>query len=222
MNSHHIHFASKRESDGKYLRYSGDDNYDIPKSMKSYLLLRAGWLKRLDKNKFPEDSFAWFDHPETITDEGRKIANEYRHELVAYDKKQEEERAKIERLVISKNCNAWGEQKRFAALCRVIKETPKRLYVELVKQESRYGDPIRGSRNNRFIERDDVMVDNATEEMFDRLMKLESEQKEWNKSLNDQLQAELEPIRKRYEQRAKQGEARFEDEIKEVIESEIS
>lgn len=211
-----IEFEEPRQSDGTFIPYNGDDNYSIPKNTGIHLLLRAGWIKEVNKRAYGDKVFSWYDHPYEIIEAGKKIANELRSEQEEEDRKKLEDRSKVERLIAIRSDGY--DHHEFETLCLVTRETSKRLYVEVVKKRpGSYFSPTSGYGENMYVNRDQLSADNITEKTFDRLTVLEKNQKKWEKELDEQLEAELEPIRKRYEDRKKQNAHQFKDEIKEII-----
>ena len=112
---------------------------------------------------------------------------------------------------------------KFESLCRVVRQTEKRCYVELVEARSRgaFVDGVHGYEDTgQYVDKADIVVEDATIMLFRSLIELEKQQKEWLAALNRQEDEELAPVRKRFADRRGQKFAQFDDEVREVVKAE--
>lgn len=113
---------------------------------------------------------------------------------------------------------------RFETLCHVIRETDTRCYVEVVEKFSRYSVyGVHGYENHgsgEYVNKSDIVVEDANVDLFRSLVRLENEQKNWLRELALNEGVELEPIQKRYADRRGQKFAQFDDEVRIMVEAE--
>ena len=112
---------------------------------------------------------------------------------------------------------------KFESLCRVIRQTGKRCYVDVVEARSRGGfvEGVCGYENTgQYVSKADIMVENATTELFHKLIELEKQQKEWLRALDRRELEELAPLRRRFANRRVQRFAQFDDEVGEIVKAE--
>jgi len=115
------------------------------------------------------------------------------------------------------------QHSKFESLCRVIRQTGKRCYVELVEARSRGGfvDGVHGYEDTgQYVNKTDIMVESATIMLFRKLVELEKQQKEWLAALSRQEEEELAPIHKRFVDRRVQRFAQFDDEVGVMVKAE--
>lgn len=177
-----------------------------------------GWVNRV---KSPEGA-AWYSTYYVFTKNARDYWNAEGKAL--YEKLMAEEaakRAKVERLCIIgyKDSRKRERSDRNAMmLVRVIRETEKRLYVEIVESVSKYGhyDIVEGNRDKYYISRDQVWKDNVTEDYYSRVVAVEDGIVAEKNALREQRNAEIDEIKKRYADREKQRQAEFDDRLLEL------
>ena len=205
---------------------------EVKKSMAFHRLLQSGWFVnverkcKLDDKDNPDNHWAWYDHPYRITKAGIAMANAHRATYEENLRKEAEARAAVERYIVVSNQGKYGSRRRYAALCRVTRETEKRIYVEQVSLESEGRKPyddwvpsIEGHGNNKYVSRDKVVADGVTIAEYEAMRRVESAHIAWKADLKSQEDAELEEIRARYRQRREQNEMCFEDELREALEA---
>jgi len=158
-----------------------------------------------------------------LNDMGRAALEANRPALEKFKQAEADERAKAERLVIvgySRGFGGgYGGRRKFGALVRVLRETDNRLYVQPVASASKHSDgaayygstAVRGRGKDRYVEKDDILVDPATEEQFRALVLLDDERGATTDRINKAEQDELAPIKKRWEDSRKQQAAMYEE-----------
>ena len=252
MNSHGMYFAyhnGKRYRDRNSERgyvwqdegkskpewYNNDVAPDLPKSLATHRWLQSGWMdtfirgpsKNDDKDN-PDNNWAWYDRPYQMMDDGRAMAEKWRAAYEEHAAKKVQERKAVERYIVISNSGRWAfnDKRKYAALCRVVSETPKRIYVERVFTQdeknagrfvSDYMPSIQGGKRE-YVERDVVTADGVTIDEYRAMRKVETANISWIKDLKEQEKAELDVIRDRYDLRREQNEAMFQDELRDAIE----
>ena len=184
-------------------------------------LYRSGWIEH-DPEEKKETDRSWYDQPYFMTERGHAYVETRMDDIAEMFRQREEARNKVDRLIIVGNNHRYGGsehgskyRRRYVTLCRVVRETAKRFYVVIVKNWDgpdtgwRSNFTIQGHGDNRYVEREAVVLDPATEEVFDRLVVTESEIRDDYNEICDQEEAELDAVRKRYKQRRDQQGARF-------------
>lgn len=105
----------------------------------------------------------------------------------------------------------------------VVKETAKRLYLEDVKPLRTITYPetpvIQGYKPNLFVDYDDVIFDNATEELANKLVLIDNEHQEDVNRITNQVISSILPELINLEARLKQKSAEREDAIREAMEN---
>ena len=214
--------GSHGEDKSKYA--DNDVPEDIPGNFALHRLLQSGWVKHFPKlrkktiERTKDFGWAWYDHPYEMTDEGRAVTEKHRHRYEEHLRKRAAARAEVERLVIVKNTSRYSDKRDCAALCRVVKETDKRLYVERVDTSDRWVPTIEGSRKNTYVAKTNVYMDGVTQEEWEVRRRVEDERLAWEKEVRAQMAEEIQAIKDRYKDRIDQGKYRFDDQIREELE----
>lgn len=123
-------------------------------------------------------------------------------------------------LVIVRGGTQPHRHSKFESLCRVTRQTGKRCYVDVVEARSRGGfvEGVCGYENTgQYVSKADIMVEDATTELFHELIELEKKQKEWLQELDRRELEELAPIRKRFADRRVQQFAQFDNEVRALV-----
>jgi hypothetical protein len=227
-------YKSYAENDeDKPKQYYNDPAPEIPKNLATHRWLQSGWMKNFnrgpsksdDKNN-PNNHWAWYDHPYQLTDAGRVMANKWRSEYDKVAAAKELARKKVERYIVVSNTGGdfFGKnQRKYAALCKVIKETDKRIYVERVitpeepTKYSNYVSSIQGSHLKQYIARDVIVADGVTIAEYEAMRRVETANITWLSGIKEREEAELDVIRERYDLQREQGEAMFADELREEL-----
>ena len=179
-------------------------------------LLQSGWIV---KSKKPEGHvFAWYDHPYHINAAGRAIFEKHYAEYTEWRERLMERNKATERLIIIKIDERFPTRHRkYGGLCKVVRETNKRCYVEVIQIPSTYASEIHGHGNNVYVDKADITMDNVTLGMFQRLRDTENDYLRWKDERDQEMEAELAEIRDKYAQRDKQRQAQLDDEFNEVV-----
>lgn len=188
-----------------------------------------GWLT--DKTKPPEEKdgfgragiFSWSDRPYGLTKRARTYWEEtgkhlYEELLV----KKAEEQAKVERLIAVRVSDSHlrsgyhsGISSRAGILLRVLRETPTRLYVEVVKSNPYTRDMgyhfLGGSTGKYFVERNQVTFEGITEAQYLHICEVESHIISRAKALQDEEARAIQELKKNFADRRLQQEAEFDD-----------
>ena len=179
---------------------------------------------RVDKNKLPFN-MSWFEVFYSVRKAGREYwENEGKERLAQIEAKEAAERKNVERLIIVCGRGVLAsklEYREYGWLARVVRETEKRIYVEVVKSASDINPKARlsdyetfhGRPGNLYVADTMITVDPATEEQFDRLVRAETDVIADRMELHGQMEAEIAKIRERYKQRAEQQSAMHEEMI---------
>lgn len=198
-----------------------EDGPEVPKNLAVHRLLQSGWLRQVKKDG---EKWSWYEHPFAITKEGIEVTEKYRTKYEEHAAKKEAEEKKNERFIIVRTNSPFGRNRNrtYGFLARVKRETEKRLYVERVVTEHdekyvSYYETLHGRSGNQYVERDDVTMDNVTLDTFAALRRVESAHIAWLNDLKEQEDAEVKVIRDRYDDRRKQNQYAFEDEIREAL-----
>lgn len=174
-----------------------------------------------DYPKYKRGERPFWLHLYLLNDAGRAALEANRATLEKFKQAEADERAKAERLVIvgySRGFGGgYGGRRKFGALVRVLRETDNRLYVVPVATASKYSDgavyygttAVRGRGKDQYVEKDDILVDPATEDQFRALVLLDDERGANADRINKAERDELEPIRKRWEDSRKQQAAMY-------------
>lgn len=183
-----------------------------------------GLYKCKDEIKNRSISLAWYEKLYRINDLGREAVEEHRAAILAEDKATAETNAKSNRLVIIRvSGNRWasnpifGYTRQIAGLFEVHKETKSRLYGRLVKSVDLgpYTMELYGITHGRdsetYIERDQIIIDQASEELFDKISKIDIEKFKDLKRKHTQLELERTELELRFAERAKQTRAMYAD-----------
>jgi hypothetical protein len=158
-----------------------------------------------------------------MTDLGRKVVNNHRAEYKTHLAAKLEKQKEIERLIVVKNDQGYGNRRKYGFLARVLRETKTRLYVERVfaegEKESRWDSiyTLHGSRSHEYVERNDVVAEHVTEAEYLAMRRVETGQLEWLDGLEAQEDAEVGEIRERYAARREQNQYAYEDEMREAL-----
>lgn len=177
-----------------------------------------GWVNRVEK---PE-SAAWYN---TYYSPTRSALQYWKAEGEAlYDKLMSEEaekRAKVERLcIIGKKTERLrdGSDRKAEMLVRVIRETEKRLYIEIVDSVSQYGsyDIVEGNRDKMYITKDQVWKDDVTEAYYRRVVDVEDGIVAEKTALRSERDDAIAAIREQYGSRTKQRDAEYDDRLREL------
>lgn len=197
-------------------------------------------LKRLDKEEDP-DRWAWYSTPYRIGSRGLEILalpeNQKRIQAIL-KAKETAKNAPKEYVIIRGETSSYRSAVRYeegsfkmskplpvqkyAALCEVVKRTPTRVYVNPVMdttgKQPRYSlSNVKGTRDNNFVDLEDVTVNNATEEQFLQLVEIEQRARTEMAERWKQMWAEMAPIHNRYMSRDVQNEAMYEEEYAQVL-----
>lgn len=221
----HYYLKMKGEVRSERIRLDGIDA-DYPRLSADTMttLVREKWLVRVEK---PEGS-AWYDIYYNISRRGAEIYAENLERFREYERKEQEKREAAKRLIVISSRDRYSGNRKYAALCEVQRETGKRVYVKVIRRfdgesESSWaitmGLPIDGRGDNQYISKDDITIDNASEDLFSRLVSVEKEKIEDQARLKQEMEDELEPIRERYRQRREQQEAMYEDMESDILRS---
>lgn len=113
---------------------------------------------------------------------------------------------------------------RFETICRVVRESETRCYVEVVEACSKYSvygiHGYKDYKSGEYVNKSDIVVEDASVDLFREFVKLENEQKNWLRDLAVDESFELEPIQKRYADRRRQKFAQFDDEVRILVKAE--
>jgi hypothetical protein len=106
---------------------------------------------------------------------------------------------------------------------RIVKETPDRFYVEDVQALNRASSLIatlgvRTHGKHQYVDRDRLMLDNASQSDADALLAFDLSQQEDHADRCRRAAEELEPIIRRYIAGAVQNEAEHADRMRELLE----
>lgn len=171
---------------------------------------------------------AWYEKVYEINQAGRDLVEANRARIEKAVKAQAEKDKASERLVIFRKWDrrtdgGFGRVPQFDGLFRVTRETEKSLYGEIVLPVVRKDDwntdafwLIRDVRNKPHIERSQVVIDNATKDLYLRLKKIEQERFADMNALHDQMVREQNEIARRYQERLKQSDAMYDDMFREA------
>jgi hypothetical protein len=198
---------------------------------------RANWVHGMlqevvpkgDSDKSLEDrKLPWFIRVYRLTDKAKEWVAQERPKIEAWLAEKATEDAKVTRLVIIKEWHRrwdsihFGVPKHVAGLFRVTSETEKRLYGELVEHPdtdrlfSTYNIVHGGGRSKMYIDREQIVVDNATPEMYQRMLKVDTE---WMVELDAQektFKQEVAELEARYKRARIQGAAMYSDLFREA------
>lgn len=228
--SHHMHPATihYKDEEGHQQDFIGglSDYTGIATREAFFWLRQEGYLKQTEK---PENA-NWSCTYYRVSEEGRQFYDKHKPALQDFLDQEEAKKQAVDRLIVVKEVDGvhrgWStrsHKRKYLALLRVIRETDKRLYVEIVancngdKNPSQYTCGVQGNRKNYYVSRDQVVLDGVTEDAFARLVAFENERDAHFSGLKSKEEEEIAPIRQRYADRRKQAEAMFEDEEAEVL-----
>lgn len=177
-----------------------------------------GWVNKVK----PPENAAWYNQYYVFTKNAREYWDAEGKDL--YEKLMAEEaaeRAKVERLcIIGKKTQRMRDasDRRAEMLVRVVRETQKRLYIEVVDSVSQYGsyDVVEGNRDKMYINRDQIWKDNATEDYYRRVVEVENGIVADKNALRDKKKAEIAEINRRYSERALQNQAEYDDRLLQI------
>jgi hypothetical protein len=133
-----------------------------------------------------------------------------------------EQKALVGQLVVVRAGTKFRDAK-FETLCRVVRETGKRCYVEIVETDTTYSSTygVHGYKDTgQYVNKSDIVVEDANSELFRKLVSHEQEHKKWMMSLGTQEEDELRPVRRRFADRRTQKFAQFDDEVREMVKAE--
>ena len=197
---------------------------EIPKNLAIHRWMQSGWLVKFDRGRSKEDDkdnednhWSWYDHPYRMTKAGKEMAEKWRGKYEEHARKKAEENAKVERLVIVRS-RGFRRNRQYGILAKVVRETASRLYIERVEGPSGYCETIHGRRGHEYVEKDDVTKDGVTQAEFQAMKIVESNHLEGLQGLREQEQAEIDEIKRRYDQRREQNQYAYEDELREALE----
>lgn len=188
-------------------------------------LYQWGWTKQIKKPAWDEEkkSFGGLFHYSTRLYVPTPLAEEYwkTDGEALYDKLLKKEMAKresVNRLVIVSPKKLRDGERKVAALARVIRETPKRLYVEVL-QCSGYSDwnIFEGNRHEKHVRIDQIYIDGVTEEFYNQLVAVENDIMSDRAWLKSQMDAEIAEITSRYRDRGIQKNAEYADMLAPLI-----
>jgi hypothetical protein len=207
-------------------------------------LRMRGYVRQLDKAKLcekyglPSDDnimgtdrergrrygyFAWYDLPYGPTKEGFDFLESMRGRLAEL---RAADAARPEELIVVKGRDYGRHFEREAdfagALCRVVRRTPKRIYVEVIDRGVA-GSFVQGSGGSgSYVDPADVFMEGVTRERFEAMKPATKAFMESIEGAKDMMEADIEavlaPIRQRYAQRKVQLIAQYDDEVKGVPE----
>ena len=161
-----------------------------------------------------------------ISEKGRRFVEENRALFIAA----EAEREAAVRYVVVKRAqshhsvfsSAHVSAPGIGPLCKVIRETAKRLYVEVVKMpkarkfEVCLDAFVQGTPGNQYVDRENVMIDPVDPDAYDTMLIADREYQGYLSERADEEAAEIAAIKLRFKQRREQRDAQFQDEISEI------
>lgn len=176
-----------------------------------------GWVNRVEK---PENA-AWYNTYYSPTRQAKEFwetEGEALYEVLMAE--EAAKRAEVERLCIIGKKDSRRRDKsdrRAEMLVRVVRETEKRLYVEVVHQASNsYEFDIIDGTDTKYISRDQVWKDHVSETYYHKVVEVENVIVAEKNALREQRKAEIEEINRRYNERAAQREAEYADRLLEI------
>ena len=197
---------------------------EIPKNLAIHRWMQSGWLVKFDRGPSkaddkdnPDNHWSWYDHPYRMTKAGKEMTEKWRAKYEEHARKKAEANAKVERLVIVRSRGFRGSRQ-YGILAKVVRETASRLYIERVEGPSGYCETIHGRRGHEYVEKDDVTKDGVTQAEFQAMKIVETNHMAWLEDLRTQEQAEIDEIKRRYDQRREQNQYAYEDELREALE----
>jgi len=157
----------------------------------------------------------------SITETGRQTLQASRQRLLRI---QEDRVASYEqgRLVAIVNCDTFGVLPGVSALCRVVRETSKRLYVTLLMNDrARPGEKediansshplLKGVETPRYVEREHVACDITSIAHYEQIRNAAEEYSEARMRAKEQMDEEIAQIRRRFHERDVQLLAQLKD-----------
>lgn len=154
----------------------------------------------------------------SITNEGKKAIADRLPDIVA---EIESASSANKKLVILKTRPSSYYMKvkkyRFAALAEVVRETPKRVYVNIIDKVTSEYNIVEGYGNATYVDVNQVVASDVTREQWEQAKAAQAEHITWTDNLAVEEKDELAPIIKRYEDRRIQGAAQFEDAVAEIF-----
>lgn len=222
----HYYLKMKGEVRSERIRLDGVDA-DYPRLSGDTMstLIREKLLVQVEK---PEGSSLYYDMYYNISRRGAEVYAENLERFREYERKEQEKREAAKRLIVISSRDRYSGNRKYAALCEVQRETDKRVYVKVIRRfdgESKsswaitMGLPIDGRGDNQYISKDDITIDNASEDLFSRLVSVEKEKIEDQARLKQEMEDEIEPIRERYRQRREQQEAMYKNMESDILRS---
>jgi hypothetical protein len=193
-------------------------------------VVKAGLIEPLpleDHRRFLNAKDGPYTRLFSITETGRQMLEASRQRLLRI---QEDRVASYDqgRLVAIVNCDNFGmPAPGVSALCRVIRETPKRLYVTLLMNDRAWrnekddiansshpllkGTELKGTETPRFVERQHVACDITSVAHYEQIRNATEDYREARMRANAQMEEEISQIRRRYDDRWKQSLAQLKD-----------
>lgn len=180
--------------------------------------LKDGLVKREDNGGLSHKGLFY-----SITDAGREFAEKWRHLL--------EEVAQSTTFLIVKNGGRYStlDKGMVGPLCKVVRETDKRIYVEVIRwgmaikataTHFPWCSEIHGNAPNEYVDVADVFMRDVDPEKYEAIWRESVEYAEWQTSVSKaQAQEEedlLAEMRKRFADRRLQRQAQFVDTLRDL------
>jgi hypothetical protein len=226
----HLHDDDEEKPDWYYNELAPE----ITKNLATYRWMQSDWLtyfdrgpSREDDKDNPDNRWSWYSRPYRMTDKGREMVEKWRVKYNEHAAKQKAAKKAVERYIIVSNTGRWSsgdDRRKYAALCKVVGETEKRVYVEHItpkgENKKSWQDWVPSIQGNKkkYVERDVITADGVTIDEYLAMRKVETNHLSWLEGVKEQEDAEIREIRDRYDQRREQNQFAFEDEMREAIE----
>lgn len=236
LSSVHWYHMSDGRSAKDVLSFTWFSDNDCKAAIKPFY--GWGWIKpvnksatrfltdTLDSNGQPVSVFSWYDQPYMFTNEAKQYWSDHGKDLFVKLQQDLDNRLKeVSRLVI---IGAKDERKRNSAdrkagmLVRVVRETEKRLYVEMVHHADKTIYEwyfIEGHGQNHYVSKDQVWLDDVTEKKYYAIVAIEDEIVAEKKILRNERDEKIQEIRDFYNNRMVQNKAEYEDRLAMIIDN---
>ena len=205
---------------GNFALYKGKKEVSLTPDQKK-VIRNADMIYRMLTKREDIKHQRWGVNSYVVGAEGLKLIEDNRERLAKIDEKKAAQIDKVRRYVIIQKWRSgsyrnenMGKTRQFDGLFEVTRETDKRLYGKLILPETKREDAfwyVRANRGDAHVDREQVMVDPATPELFEKLQKIEDSRFASLEEQQTQMEAELEEVQRRHENREKQSAAMFGD-----------
>lgn len=174
--------------------------------------------KKLPSKEHGGTFLAWYDQPYATTKEGRAVMEDLRGRLI--DILAERENAKESpRLLVVANYHYSGKRPGVSDVYRIISETEGRFYIAHLEGKAgpNYNPAVKGPLKNMYVQKEDVIAVDVTMEQYESMKRATVEFESSLTQATSQMEAEMQPIKRRYAQREDQLLAMLEDGLRESV-----